>query len=168
MGQPTGTVLRKVIGNPNPDWNGSLVNEFTYKKLSFRVQLDTEQGGERWAADWRTAQGVGAGKVAEAEHLGLVPRGYVNANYNIEEWRSQPGHWVKLRDVSLSYRFGSIKYLKDLTLSVSGRNLISWDDFEGGYDPEVNSGGQSSIVRGIDFGAVPVPRSFNFGLQAKF
>ncbi len=168
LGQPTGTVLRKVIGNPNPDWNGSLVNEFTYKKLSFRVQLDTEQGGERWAADWRTAQGVGAGKVAEAEHLGLVPRGYVNANYNIEEWRSQPGHWVKLRDVSLSYRFGSIKYLKDLTLSVSGRNLISWDDFEGGYDPEVNSGGQSSIVRGIDFGAVPVPRSFNFGLQAKF
>ncbi|MDP3468315.1 MAG: SusC/RagA family TonB-linked outer membrane protein [Daejeonella sp.] len=167
-GQPTGTVLRKVIGNPNPDWNGSLVNEFSYKKLSFRVQLDTEQGGERWAADWRTAQGVGAGKVAEAEHLGLVPRGYVNANYNIEEWRSQPGHWVKLRDVSLSYRFGSVKYLKDLTLSVSGRNLISWDDFEGGYDPEVNSGGQSSIVRGIDFGAVPVPRSFNFGLQAKF
>ena len=92
----------------------------------------------------------------------------MNANYNIEEWRSQPGHWVKLRDVSLSYRFGTIKYLRDLTLSVSGRNLISWDDFVGGYDPEVNSGGQSSIVRGIDFGAVPVPRSFNFGLQAKF
>lgn len=168
-GQPTGTVLRKVIGNPNPDWNGSFVNEFRYKKLGLRVQLDTEQGGQRWAADWRTAQGVGAGKIAEQEHLGLVPRGFVNANYNIEEWRSHPGQWVKLRDVSLSYRFGTLnKYLKDLTLNVSGRNLISWDDFEGGYDPEVNSGGQSSIVRGIDFGAVPVPRSFSFGLQAKF
>ncbi len=168
-GQPTGTVLRKVIGNPNPDWNGSFVNEINYKKLGFRFQVDTEQGGERWAADWRTAQGVGAGKVAEAEHLGKVPRGYVNANYNIEEWRSHKGDWVKLRDVSLTYRVGAVsKYMKDLTLSVSGRNLISWDDFEGGYDPEVNSGGQSSIVRGIDFGAVPVPRSFHFGLQAKF
>lgn len=167
-GQPTGTVLRKVLGNPNPLWNGSLVNELSYKKFSFRVQLDTEQGGQRWAADWRTAQGVGAGKVAEQEQLGLVPRGYVNANYNIEEWRSHPGQWVKLRDVSITYRVGAVKYLKDLTLSVSGRNLISWDKFEGGYDPEVNSAGQSSIVRGIDFGAVPVPRSFNFGIQAKF
>lgn len=167
-GQPTGTVLRKVIGNPNPDWNGSIINELSYKKFGFRVQFDTEQGGERWAADWRTAQGVGSGKVAEKEHLGLVPRGYVNANYNIEEWRSQPGHWVKLRDVSFSYRVGAVKYIKDLNLIVSGRNLISWDNFEGGYDPEVNSGGQSSIVRGIDFGAVPVPASFNFGIQAKF
>lgn len=167
-GQPTGSVLRKVIGNPNPDWNGSFVNEFSYKRFGFRVQLDTEQGGERWAADWRTAQGVGSGKVAEQEHLGLVPRGYVAANYNIEEWRSQSANWVKLRDVSFRYRVGSVKYIKDLNLIVSGRNLISWDNFEGGYDPEVNSGGQSSIVRGIDFGAVPVPRSLNFGIQAKF
>lgn len=167
-GQPTGTVLRKIIGDPNPDWNGSLVNEITYKKFGFRVQFDTEQGGQRWAADWRTAQGVGAGKVAEQEQLGLVPRGYVSANYNIEEWRSQPGHYVKLRDVSFTYRVSSLKFLKDLTLSISGRNLFSWDDFKGGYDPEVNSGGQNSIVRGIDFGAVPVPRSFSFGIQAKF
>ena len=167
-GQPTGSVLRKVIGNPNPDWNGSLVNEFSYKRFGFRVQLDTEQGGERWAADWRTSQGVGAGKVAEQEHLGLVPRGYVAANYNIEEWRSKSANWVKLREVSFRYRVGSVKYIKDVNLIVSGRNLISWDNFDAGYDPEVNSGGQSSILRGIDFGAVPVPRSFNFGIQAKF
>jgi TonB-linked SusC/RagA family outer membrane protein len=167
-GQPTGSVLRKVIGNPNPDWNGSLVNEFSYKRFGFRVQLDTEQGGERWAADWRTAQGVGSGKVAEQEHLGLVPRGYVAANYNIEEWRSKSANWVKLREISFRYRVGSVKYIKDVNLIVSGRNLISWDNFDAGYDPEVNSGGQSSIVRGIDFGAVPVPRSFNFGIQAKF
>src|SRR5690606_22321433 len=38
-GQPTGDVLRKVIGNPDPDWNGSFVSELSYKKLSFRVQL---------------------------------------------------------------------------------------------------------------------------------
>ena len=167
-GQPTGSVLRKVIGNPNPDWNGSLVNEFSYKRFGFRFQLDTEQGGERWAADWRTAQGVGSGKVAEQEHLGLVPRGYVAANYNIEEWRSKSANWVKLREISFRYRVGSVKYIKDVNLIVSGRNLISWDNFDAGYDPEVNSGGQSSIVRGIDFGAVPVPRSFNFGIQAKF
>jgi len=167
-GQPTGSVLRKVIGNPNPDWNGSIVNELSYKKLGFRFQLDTEQGGERWAADWRTAQGVGAGLVAEAEQLGKVPRGFVSANYNIEEWRSQSANWIKLREIALTYSVGKVKYFKDLTLTIAGRNLVSWDNFEAGYDPEVSSGGQSSLVRGIDFGAVPVPRSFNFGVQAKF
>ena len=36
--------------------------------------------------------------------------------------------------------------------------LISWDDYKG-YDPEVNAGGQSTILRGIDFGAVPIPKN---------
>lgn len=31
--------------------------------------------------------------------------------------------FVKLREVSLSYAFGNLKMFKDVTLSVSGRNL---------------------------------------------
>jgi len=57
--------------------------------------------------------------------------------------------------------------LSDLTVMVSGRNLYSWDNYKG-YDPEVNAGGQSTLLRGIDFGAVPIPRTFSFTLQAKF
>jgi hypothetical protein len=37
-----------------------------------------------------------------------------------------------------------------------------------GYDPEVNAGGQSTLLRGIDFGSVPIPRTINIGFQAKF
>ena len=88
--------------------------------------------------------------------------------YGIEEWRIDDGSFVKLREVSLGYSFGKIKNIfKDLSLSLSGRNLISWDNYKG-YDPEVNAGGQSTILRGIDFGAVPIPRTFSFGVQAKF
>jgi len=50
---------------------------------------------------------------------------------------------------------------------VSGRNLVSWDNYKG-YDPEVNAAGQSTVLRGIDFGPVPVPRTFSVGLSAKF
>lgn len=167
-GQPTGDVLRKVIGNPNPDWNGSFVSELSYKKLSFRVQLDTEQGGNKFAADWRTAQGVGSGKVSELEQTGQLPRGWIAGAYNVEEWRVKGGDWVKLRDISLSYNLGSMKYVKDLTINLSGKNLYSWDNYEEGYDPETNSSGQSTLVRGVDFGAVPIPRTINFGIQAKF
>ena len=166
-GLPSGTVLRKIIGDPNPDYTGTLVNEFSFKKFGVRVQLDAVQGVDVWNADWRTRQGVGNGKVAEQEHLGLVPRGFVNANYNIEEWRIDDGSFVKLREVSLSYNFGKVIGVKDVSVLLSGRNLYSWDDYKG-YDPEVNAGGQSTLLRGIDFGAVPIPRTFSFSLQAKF
>ena len=167
-GQPSGTVLRKVIGDPNPDYTASLVNELQYKKLSMRFQFDAVQGVEVFNADFRTRQGVGNGKVAEDEQRGLLPRGYILGIYGIEEWRIDDGSFVKLRELSLSYDFGKVKNIfNNLTLSVSGRNLISFDNYKG-YDPEVNAGGQSTVLRGIDFGAVPIPRTFSIGVQAKF
>jgi len=164
----TSPLVRKIIGDPNPDYTASLVNEITYKKLSLRVQLDAVQGLEVFNADWRTRQGVGNGKEAEKEQTGVYPRGYINSFYGaIEEWRIDDGSFVKLREVSLSYAFGDWKKVRDIRLSVSGRNLISWDNYKG-YDPEVNAGGQSTILRGIDFGAVPIPKTFSVGLSAKF
>lgn len=166
-GLPTGTPLRKVIGDPNPDYTATLVNEVSYKKFGLRVQFDAVQGVDVWNADFRTRQGVGNGKVAEQEHLGQLPRGYINSVYQIEEWRVDDGSFVKLREISLSYRFGNLKIFRDLTVSASGRNLFSWDDYKG-YDPEVNSGGQSTVLRGVDFGTVPIPRTFSLSVAAKF
>lgn len=166
-GLPSGTTLRKIIGDPNPDYTGSLINEVSYKKLSLRLQLDAVQGVDVFNADFRTRQGVGNGKVAEQEHLGLLPRGYINGIYAVEEWRIDDGSFVKLREASLSYNFGNLKWFRDLRVSLTGRNLISWDDYKG-YDPEVNAAGQSTILRGIDFGAIPIPRTFSFGVSTKF
>ncbi|UKJ07269.1 SusC/RagA family TonB-linked outer membrane protein [Solitalea lacus] len=166
-GLPTGAQLRRVIGDPNPDYTSTLVNDFIYKKLSFRFQLDAVQGVDVFNADFRTRQGVGNGKVAEQEHLGLLPRGYIAGIYTIEQWRIDDGSFVKLREISLGYNIGKLKFFKDLTVNVSGRNLVSWDDYKG-YDPEVNAGGQSTVLRGIDFGAVPIPRTYSIGIQAKF
>lgn len=166
-GLPSGTTLRKIVGNPNPKYTGSIVNEVSWKKLSFRAQLDFLQGADVWNADWRTRQGVGNGLVAEQEDLGKIPRGYVAGVYAIEEWRVDNGAYVKLRELSLSYDFGKIKSISDITVSFSGRNLISWDKYKG-YDPEVNAGGQSTILRGIDFGAVPIPKTFSLGIKASF
>ncbi len=166
-GLPTGAVLRKVIGNPNPDFTGSLVNEITYKKWNFRAQLDAVQGVDVFNADFRTRQGVGNGTVAEQEHRGILPRGYISGIYAIEEWRVDDGSFIKLRELSLSYNVGKVKFINNLSINFSGRNLISWDNYKG-YDPEVNSAGQSTLLRGIDFGATPIPRTFSFGIKADF
>ncbi len=166
-GLPTGSTLRRIIGNPNPDFTASLVNEFNYKQFSLRMQIDAVRGGNVFNADWRTRQGVGNGKVAEQEHLGQLPRGYIAGVYAIEQWRIDDGSYTKLRELALTYHIGRVKGFSDLNVTFSGRNLISWDNYKG-YDPEVNSGGQSTILRGIDFGSVPIPKTFSVGIQAKF
>lgn len=167
-GLPTGTVLRKIIGDPNPDYTATLTNEFSFRQWNLRVQVDAVRGGNVFNADWRTRQGVGNGKVAEQEHLGQLPRGYVSGAYAVEEWRVDDGSFTKLREVSLSYRISKVsKVFKDLTIMVSGRNLYSWDNYKG-YDPEVNAAGQSTLLRGIDFGAVPIPKTYSLSLQANF
>jgi TonB-linked SusC/RagA family outer membrane protein len=160
-------VTRKVIGNPNPDYTASLVNEVTFKKWNFRAQLDGVQGVDVFNADFRTRQGVGNGTVAQAEQRGLLPRGYISGIYAIEEWRVDDGSFIKLRELSLSYNVGKVKFINNLSINFSGRNLISWDNYKG-YDPEVNSAGQSTLLRGIDFGATPIPRTFSFGIKADF
>lgn len=166
---PNSVVLRKALGSPNPDYTASLVNTFTYKQFSLRVQLDRVAGVEVFNADYRTRQGVGNGsELAQKEHTGQLPRGYISSTYAIEEWRLDDGSFTKLREVSLSYSFGKIKkFCNDLTLSLSGRNLISWDNYKG-FDPETNASGQNTLARGIDFGNVPIPRSFQLSAIVKF
>jgi TonB-linked SusC/RagA family outer membrane protein len=168
-GQPTGTALRKVIGDPNPDWTGTLVNTFSYKKLSLRVQLDAVQGVDVFNADFRTRQGVGNGtEYAQKEHNGEIPRGYIAGIYAIEEWRVDDGSFVKLREIALNYDLGKVgKVFSNLNISLAGRNLISWDNYQG-FDPETNAGGVSNLARGIDFGNVPIPRTFTLMLNARF
>jgi hypothetical protein len=106
--------------------------------------------------------------VAEKEYKNEIKRGTINAIYPIEEWRLDDGSYTKLREVSLSYNFGGlVRGMSDMTISVIGRNLYSFDNYNG-YDPETNAGGTSDRLRGIDFGNIPIPRTVQFALKASF
>lgn len=161
-------LLRKVIGDPNPEWVLSFNNMLTYKKLSFSFLVDGALGQDVFNADKRTRQGVGIGDYSEREIKGELPRGYIFAIYNTEEWRIEDASYVKLREVALSYELPSFaKFIRSSSVSLVGRNLVSFDDYDG-YDPETNAGGNSSVLRGIDFGNVPIPRTFQFTFRASF
>jgi len=45
-GFPVGTPVYGIIGDPNPDWTGSLGYNFSYKNLSLNVLFDHSQGGD--------------------------------------------------------------------------------------------------------------------------
>jgi TonB-linked SusC/RagA family outer membrane protein len=167
-GQPSGAAIRKIIGNPNPDWTGSFVSNVSYKNFNFNFLIDFVQGVSVFNADKRTRQGVGIGDWAEKEYKGEITRGYIYAMYNTLEWRVDDGSFIKLREIGLSYDLKSpIKGISNVNIGFTGRNLISWDNYNG-FDPETNSGGNSDIIRGVDFGNVPIPRTYKLQLTLKF
>jgi hypothetical protein len=87
---------------------------------------------------------------------------------NIFEEFVEDGSFVKLRELALSYSFrpkGSS--IQNIKISLIGRNLISWDDYSG-WDPEINTPGQSNGVRGFDFAGVPIPRTYQLGVSVNF
>ena len=170
-GQPVGAPLRKVIGDPNPDFTATLVNEFNFKNFGFRIQLDGVYGFEVYNWDWITRNNVGNGPMAEQELRGELPRGWVAAiggfiGPRIQEEHVQDGSFTKIRELALSYNINKIKFANSMKVSLVGRNLFSFDNYKG-FDPEINASGQS-IVRGNDFGAFPIPRTIQLSLITNF
>ncbi|WP_342644851.1 SusC/RagA family TonB-linked outer membrane protein [Mucilaginibacter sp. CSA2-8R] len=170
-GQPSGTIVNRVIGDPNPQWTGSFINEFNVgKNLSFRMQWDASYGGEVFNFTKRVGDrdlyGGLAGYIPELK--GEVPKGTSAALFSIMENWIEDGSYLKLREVSASYTL-HLKFLKDkpLRVTLAGRNLLSIDKYSG-WDPETNAAGQSGAVRGFDFVEVPIPRTIALGLNYTF
>ena len=168
-GQPstTGVFVRTVIGNPNPKWTGSFSGNLTYKKVGLRFLLDAVQGFQVFNADKRTRNNVGIGDIAEAEMLGTMARGYVFSLASIEEYRVDEGGFTKLREIALTYQLPKVKGISNWNVSLIGRNLVSWDKYNG-FDPETNAGNNSDILRGVDFGNVPIPRTYQVQVNLSF
>ena len=171
-GQPTGDPLRKVLGDPNPDYTLSFINDFRYKKLGLRVQFDAVQGFEVYNWNKITSNNVGASPLSEQELRGELPRGWVAAvggfiGPRIQEEHVEDGSFIKLREIALTYDLGKVGLFNNIGVALVGRNLFSIDDYTG-YDPETNSAGQSSNVRGDDFGNVPIPRTYQMKVSASF
>ncbi|TXB64951.1 SusC/RagA family TonB-linked outer membrane protein [Phaeodactylibacter luteus] len=167
-GQPTGTPLQRVIGDPNPDYILGGSTTFRYKRFGVTAVIESVQGQDVFDADHRTRQGVGIGEFAEQELTGELPRGWIWAMYPILEWRVQDGSFTKLRELSVSYTIPKIGgVLENTTISVGGRNLFSIDNFPS-YDPETNAGGQSNLMRNVNFGNVPIPRVYTLNIRTNF
>jgi hypothetical protein len=138
--------------------------------LNFRVQLDGLFGNDVWNYDRRIGAypPYGTLKDYELELAGEVASGTGTAVWtNFEHW-VEDGTYVKVREVSATYRIRPGRFgMEDLQISLTGRNLFSFDSYTG-YDPEVNAGGQRTGTRGYVFGEVPIPRSFSLGVTASF
>jgi len=158
---------RKTIADTNPDWVGSLTNDFTYKNFSLHIQFDAVQGFQVFnftdRVNSRPIFGGGANDAAELR--GDLVRGYNKAAYNIWERYIEDGSFVKLRELTLAYTmYPANKNIDEVRFFIQGRNLLSFDNYKG-WDPEVSTSGQTNGVRGFDFNEVPIPRTIRFGIN---
>lgn len=174
---PTATRVSTKVGDPNPDWIGSLLNEVDIgSRLHFRALLDGSFGGEVLNFTRRIMDTFGTSADVAREYLPVgdpnrLAPGYLRSKRFYFGKYAEDGSFVKLRELSLTYNltpfFANVIRAKGLDLTVSGRNLHTWTSYSG-YDPEMNLFGQRTVERGNDFGTYPIPRVWSIGVRATY
>ncbi len=197
-GLPQVSSTASVVGNPNPKWLMNINNTFTYKAWSFGFLWDIRQGGDMWngTAQSLNTKGKSAATVdrnSTYDISGVYDAGTPNAGQahttalkgydgsgqdyftymlgqnGADENAIQSGGWIRLRSVSLSYRFdltkGTKKYVfKFVELGASGRNLYLHTKYTG-VDPETSLTGAGSNIKGFDYFNNPGTKSIFFSLK---
>lgn len=173
-GLPIISAKKSVIGDPNPDFVMSLINDFQIgSNLSINIQFDAMVGQDVFNFTERMLQtpAFAIGTEYDKEIKGEVPVGYYNKKRQIFENYIEDGSFVKLRNLSINYKmkndFLSSFGLESINLSLTGRNLLTITGYSG-MDPEINVAAQSTLVRGFDFATLPIPASYNFSVQLNF
>jgi hypothetical protein len=98
----------------------------------------------------------------------VLYRGFLSG-FIIAEPHIQDGSFLRLRDVTIQYNWDILKDfgISQVTFIFSGRNLATFFKSYTGYDPEVNTFGNSN-ARGIDWFQFAQIRSLRFGVQLTY
>ncbi|MDR6783799.1 TonB-linked SusC/RagA family outer membrane protein [Pedobacter africanus] len=98
---------------------------------------------------------------------------FANNYYQVGTNFVEKVNWARVRYITFGYQlpktFVSKLGMKNLGLELSAQNPFVITNYSGG-DPEVNSagpnaGGSGASTMGVDNGAIPLPRTFSFGIN---
>ncbi|WP_424495338.1 SusC/RagA family TonB-linked outer membrane protein [Salinimicrobium sp. GXAS 041] len=177
-------------GSAMPDWTGGISSSFTYKNVNLSFLIEVKEGGDAYDEsrinDWEFGtisatngrykevifQGVTADGQPNTQPVILDQDFYRLSRYNqAAELLMQDASWVRLRNVTLSYRLPKAlmdrTFFNDITLSATGNNLFLITPFEG-YDPEGTTYSAGSNAFGLTGYNIPNTRSVTFGLNLNF
>jgi hypothetical protein len=190
----------RVRGDRNPLFTLGWLNNVTYKRWRFSMLWDLKVGGDIFNAtdmymtlqgvSWRTADrltprtinGVlqdGRENTANPTRNNISVTPFYNQGYYTllppEEFIEKDVNWFRLRDLTISYTFGSAflkrsNIFKGLSVFFTGNDLILLTNYSGA-DPAANgntAGSRGVGAFGFDFGNVGTPISLNFGIRTNF
>lgn len=174
------TTEQEMIGNANPDFSMNFISNMNiYKNLNFSFQFDWIQGAQAYnqTRQWLYRDRVHSDFDSEITIDGNKGAwvSYYNSLYNtntVNKYFVEDASFLRLRDVSLSYSLGSLfrsnKFIQDVTITASGKNLLTLTKYSG-MDPEaVGTNVSNPMYRGIDLYSVPNLRSYIFSLNVQF
>jgi hypothetical protein len=170
---------RQVVSGAYPDFIYSFRLNLDYNRWNLSVLLQGVEGRKSlmnyWGLDpfaagtpplkkWRNAW---TPENPTNELPGMYISGYSGvAKYNGSTFFLQDASYLRLKNVMLSYSLPNeiISRIKcqDLTVYVSGENLLTFTDFEG-QDPERSINSYTTV-----YATFPQARIINFGLNVKF
>lgn len=171
---------RVFLGRKEPAYQISLFNTFSYKDLSLSIFFNAIQGGKNGylgnnnPSYFRDDNAIRNNFPARTNFWspgnpsGKYPRNISGSRAKIEPEMYQKRSFIRLQDVSLSYNLN--KFVKKakfqaLNVFVSGKNLVTWTDWEG-WDPEaldLNNNPMGLITAGR-----PVMRAFTVGVNITY
>ncbi len=180
-----------VIGEVSPDFILGATNTFTYKSLSLSAVFEWKNGGEMYSGSNGLLDLYGRSKVTEDRestfiYKGVKPDGtpndivrggpndpdavqdlYTNVLSNIDEYYIQENSFVKLRELSLRYKFAKPIY-KTLNVGVSvySRNILLWTALRN-LDPETSQG-NNNMGGSFERFSLPQTTSYGFGFDITF
>jgi len=171
---------RTVIGDAQPDFTFGLTNNFSWKNFTLSVFMQGSYGNDIFNATRIDTEGMVDTKNQTKTVLkrwrrpGMitdVPRAGNSENSHNSTRFIEDGSYIRLKSLTLSYNFDKklVQPLGVNALSVyaTANNLFTLTKYRG-YDPELNMGGNSATMLGVDFGTYPQTRSFIFGLNLTF
>lgn len=147
------------LGNGMPKYHWGLSQNMEFGRFSVYGLLDASVGQKLWniayhwsLGDFQSKEIDQTGKsVEDAKPLGYFWRrgpstspggnagigGFYDA-LNPSSYSVEDASYVKLRELNVAFRLGSIGGLGDWKVGVVGRNLKTWTDFRG-FDPEAGN-----------------------------
>jgi TonB-dependent starch-binding outer membrane protein SusC len=169
---------RTIIGNAEPTFYGGFTNSFTYGAFSLDAFMNFSYGNDVINAP--NVFGMSStGQLNErAEVLNRwtptntntdIPRANANRRAVLHSNLVEDGSFLRLQSLTLGYQLPArmIPGTEETRVYVTGQNLFTITGYSG-FDPEVNSLGGDPRTRGVDIGAYPRARTWNFGVRATF
>ena len=185
---------QRAIGDPNPDFILGWNNSFRIKDVKLGFLLDWREGGDLWnGTAWALSFFGRSQLTADTREEAPTPiSGVLKSNgqpntipvvRDQSYWTSslggfgavgeqfvQDGGWLRLREVSLSYKLPldllGVNFINSADISVLGRNLWFQSDYEG-IDPETSLTGVGN-GQGFDYFNMPSTSSIIFKLNLNF
>lgn len=177
---------RVVIGNPNPDFIGGLGNNFSYRGFDLNIFFQFSYGNDiYWGGGGRfhSANGIFEDNQTKMQldrwqqpgDETDVPQArlFLANGYNHSSRYVDDGSYLRLKNMTFGYnlprnvidRVG----LSSARIYATGYNLLTFTNYEGGWDPEVNTDFLAgNIGLGNDFYSAPQARTLLLGVNIEF